>query len=249
MIAAHEEIALEAGAVKSISDDVMRQGWAYRDGQSLFQRFNLDASHWEAFARYWSRLALDEHMADHGTYRYRRYSEFDFKVGAALRKLPHAPYEQPRSINTLNGGVARHFAALENGMVEHPFFVALLTGMARIFDRAVGQPSRWNIRLHPYRIVTNEFEQGKPTPEGRHRDGVDYIVMMLVRRVGVTGGTTRVSDPLNKTLYEVTLANRLDMIVGDDHQILHEVSPIHCQEVGRDGYRDALVIAFTRQEA
>ncbi|MBD1554557.1 2OG-Fe dioxygenase family protein [Pseudomonas typographi] len=247
MTVACTEIVLDAHAVTSISDDISKQGWAYRDGQGMAQRLNLDPDSWEDFSRYWENLALDEYMADQGTYRYRRYSEFDFKVGGALHKLPHAAYEQATYINTLNGGVARHFLPLEDGMVEHPLFIALLAGIARVFDRVEGATCDWNIRLHPYRIVTNEFEQGKPTPEGRHRDGVDYIVMMLVRRTGITGGTTRVSTLLNKTLCEVTLANGLDVIMGDDRQIMHEVSPINCQEIGRQGYRDALVIAFTRK--
>ncbi|WP_416426286.1 2OG-Fe dioxygenase family protein [Pseudomonas sp. App30] len=241
------DIELAAPAVQSISDDIKKQGWAYRDGDGLARHFNLDAESWAEFAGYWDGLVLDEYMADRGTYRYRRYSEFDFRDGGSLHKLPHAPYEQARYINTLNGGVARHFLPLEQGMVEHPFFNALLSGMARIFDAAEGTTCDWNIRLHPYRIVSNDEEQGKPTPEGRHRDGVDYIVMLLIRRVGITGGTTRVSTPLNKTLCEVTLANGLDMILGDDHQIMHEVSPINSLEIGRQGHRDALVIAFTRK--
>lgn len=246
MTTAGAKIILNANAVRAISNDINRQGWAYCEGQALRQRFNLDPNSWEDFASYWENLALDEHMADQGTYRYRRYSEFSFKVGGKLHKLPHAPYEQAKHINTLNGGVARRFLPLEDGMVEHPFFIALLTGMAEIFDGAAGATCDWNIRLHPYRIVTNEFEQGKPTPEGRHRDGVDYIVMMLIDRIGINGGTTRVSNPLNKTLWEGTLSNGLDVILGDDRQIMHEVSPINGNENGVEGYRDALVIAFTR---
>lgn len=126
-------------------------------------------------------------------------------------------------------------------------FFELLAGISRVFDEAVGGRSDWNIRLHPYRIVTNDYEQGKPTPEGRHRDGVDYIVMMMVHREEITGGVTRVSDNLNKTPFEVQLTNPLDLIVGDDHQIMHEVSLINYIEASGEGYRDALVIAFTRK--
>ena len=152
----------------------------------------------------------------------------------------------------LQGGSVRWEAALpvplEDGFVEHPFFHALLAGMVRIFDGESGARCEWNIRLHPYRIVTNELEQGKPTPEGRHRDGVDFIIMMLVRRAGVSGGVTRVSDREDRTLIEVMLSQGLDIIVADDRQVFHEVTPIDCAKEGEEGYRDALIVAFTRKD-
>lgn len=243
------EMSLSHAGQLILGTDLRSQGWAFGRGTDVARWFNLDDESWQEFAEYWEGLSLDEHMADRGTYRYRRYSEFEFQKGGDLKILPHKPYEQPKNINTLNGGVARQFLPLEQGFIEHPFFSALLAGMAGIFDDAQGQRCRWNIRLHPYRIVTNDYEQGKPTPEGRHRDGVDYIIMMLVRRVGITGGITRVSSPDNTTLFEGMLARCLDMIVADDRQVLHEVSPIDCAHPGEDGYRDALIIAFTRMES
>ncbi|MDF3932509.1 2OG-Fe dioxygenase family protein [Pseudomonas citronellolis] len=242
------ELALSQQGVGAIGGDLLREGWSFKSGPDLARWFNLDEDTWASFAAFWENLALDEHMADQGTYRYRRYSEFDFQVGGPLRKLPHAPYEQPKYINSLNGGVPRQFLPLEDGFVEHPFFHALLAGMVRIFDGVSGARCEWNIRLHPYRIVTNELEQGKPTPEGRHRDGVDFIIMMLVRRAGVSGGVTRVSDREDRTLIEVMLSQGLDIIVADDRQVFHEVTPIDCAKEGEEGYRDALIVAFTRKD-
>ncbi|WP_223508903.1 MULTISPECIES: 2OG-Fe dioxygenase family protein [unclassified Pseudomonas] len=236
--------------LESISEDITRQGWAYRRGAVLAQHFNLNLDNWESFVSHWENLSLDEHMPDGGAYRYRRFSEFSFRVGSSstLHKLPHAPYEKAKHLPTLNGGMARQFLPLEDEMVKHPFFLALLTDMAKIFDRAVGTNCDWNIRLHPYRVATDEFEQGKPTPEGRHRDGVHYLVMILIARVGVTGGMTRISSPLNETLCMVSLLENLDMIFGDDQRVMHEVSPIDCTEIGVEGYRDTLVIDFTRAD-
>lgn len=249
MTIAMAEIVLSRAGQSTLGRDLRSQGWAFGRGPDMARWFNLDDESWQAFAAYWEGLSLDEHMADRGTYRYRRYSEFDFQAGGELKKLPHAPYEQPKYINTLNGGVARQFLPLEEGFVEHPFFGALLTGMVRVFDEAEGRRCRWNIRLHPYRIVSNDYEQGKPTPEGRHRDGVDYIIMMLVKRVGITGGVTRVSSPNNTTLFNTMLARPLDMIVADDRQVMHEVTPIDCAQPNEEGYRDALIIAFTREDS
>ena len=43
---------------------------------------------------------------------------------------------------------------------------------------------RWYVEAHPFRIDTSDGI-GRPTPEGAHRDGVDYVVVILVDRVGV----------------------------------------------------------------
>lgn len=242
--------ALYENALDNLGLDLIRRGWGYAKGADMKASFGLDEQSWQGFAAFWQRLSLDGHMADGGTYRHRRYSAFELNYQrSSLLRMPHGPYEQASNINKLNGGIARHFPPLEEAMVSHPFFLDLLFSMARIFDCAAGGSGTWDVRLHPYRICSNELEQGKPTPEGLHRDGVDYIVMMLIGRSGVTGGVTRVTDALGNTLFETTLAEPLDIIVGDDHQIMHEVSPLHCAQAGVQGHRDALVIAFTRLPA
>jgi hypothetical protein len=35
-------------------------------------------------------------------------------------------------------------------------------------------------------------EPGQPTPEGVHRDGVDYVLVLMVRRTNIAQGTTTI---------------------------------------------------------
>ncbi|MVA27931.1 2OG-Fe dioxygenase family protein (plasmid) [Agrobacterium vitis] len=53
-------------------------------------------------------------MRDGRTYRYRRYSTFEYSSkDEKFRLLPHASYEQSKRGNHLNGGFKRHFEPLE----------------------------------------------------------------------------------------------------------------------------------------
>ena len=50
-------------------------------------------------------------------------------------------------------------------------------------------------------------EHGKPTPEGMHRDGVDYVLVLLVNRRNIQSGTTTVHDLDKRTLGSFTLTD------------------------------------------
>jgi hypothetical protein len=46
------------------------------------------------------------------------------------------------------------------------------------------------VELHQFRIEAGDGEAGLPTPEGAHRDGVDWVIVMLVDRHNVASGVT-----------------------------------------------------------
>jgi hypothetical protein len=46
------------------------------------------------------------------------------------------------------------------------------------------------VELHQFRIEAGDGEAGLPTPEGAHRDGVDWVIVMLIDRVNVASGVT-----------------------------------------------------------
>jgi hypothetical protein len=223
-------------------------GWSHASGGEVAAaRAFASPTEWAAFADCWNRLTLDRYMGDGGTYRYRRYSQFMLAdPGAPLVRMAHGPYEQPAYINGLNGGIERHFDPLEDGFVGNALFDSLLRALAQVFNDTAGETVNWNIRLHPYRIVAQEGVPGNPTPEGLHRDGVDYIVSMMVRRHNVSGARTTVTDNAGSVLAQLTLAEPLEMLLGDDARTMHAVSPVRREDNAREAWRDVLVIAYTR---
>lgn len=200
---------------------------------------------WTEFAQCWDDLLLDEHMRDGGTYRYRRYSQFEYDtVADKLTLLEHAPYEQSMTINKLNGGFKRHYEPLEMRMIENEFFRGLMAWMAQAYSGVSGH-KKWNIKLHPYRIVATEGA-GDPSPEGLHRDGVDFITSFMIKKCNVSGGVSTITTPEEVKLSEVTLEQPGDIVIADDEQTKHGVSPIEIIDSNKSvAYRDVFVIAFT----
>ena len=49
-----------------------------------------------------------------------------------------------------------------------------------LFSRLVPETDNWHIEAHQFRIEARVGEHGKPTPEGMHRDGVDYVLNLAV---------------------------------------------------------------------
>jgi hypothetical protein len=209
----------------------------------------ISPADWKDFAEHWSRLTLDRYMADSGTYRLRRYGQFNTLPGGSLEQLPHGPYEQPRCINPLNGGVKRFFDPLEESFAQHPVLHGLLHVLREGANYAEGAETPWNIRLHPYRILARDETPGLPTPEGLHRDGVHYIVSLLVRRSNVLGGESQVTDADGRLLYASTLLEPIQTLIANDERTMHSVSALHPLIKGEPAFRDVLVVALTKQEA
>ncbi|WP_148714309.1 2OG-Fe dioxygenase family protein [Chitinolyticbacter meiyuanensis] len=220
--------------------------YAFVPGRSLQAACGLEPEVWAEFADCWERLTLDHYMGDGGRYRYRRYGAFLLGAHGELVLQPHGPYEQPRYINTLNGGVARHFDPLEPSFVHNRFLRGLLRALGRAFDAAEGTNAPWLVRLHPYRIRADGAMLGQPTPEGLHRDGVDFICTLMVERHNVEGGETRITDAAGNLLHALTLSDPLDLLVANDVTTMHGVSPITAARPDRAAWRDVLVIAYAR---
>ena len=84
-----------------------------------------------------------------------------------------------------------------------------------------------------------------PTPEGMHRDGVDFVLVMLVGRSNVANGVSTISDPHGTPLVRVTLAAPFDTMVLDDARVRHGVSPIQALDRSCPALRDVLVVTIT----
>ena len=201
---------------------------------------------WATFAASWDGLEVDTHMADGGRYRRRRYASFDL-TGPTMTRRPHQPHYQSRTYNELNGGVDRWFAPVTDAVAAHPFLAALLARCAETFAAAAGAPpasARWLVEMHQFRIEADPEHAGLPTPEGMHRDGVDWVAVCLVGRTNVAGGATAVADDAGRSLGSFTLADPLDTVVLDDHRVYHGVTPVRPQDSAVPACRDVLVLTF-----
>ena len=149
----------------------------------------------------------------------------------------------PRDLSSLlgYGGIERRFAAMPESWTSQATWHRLLACFAGSASRLRGQRP-WYVEAHPFRIDA-AGGIGRPTPEGAHRDGVDLVVVVLVRRVGVTGGETRVFEANSPSGVRFTMTDPWTALVLDDERMIHETTPI--QPAGRGPhYPDTRVLTF-----
>jgi hypothetical protein len=100
--------------------------------------------------------------------------------------------------------------------------------------------------VHQFRIEAGTGHEGRPTPEGMHRDGVDYVLVLLVNRTNIISGVTSVHDLTGRELGEFTLTQAFDAALVDDARVMHGVTPVEPLDPSVPGYRDVLVVTFRR---
>lgn len=237
------EIAAQPAAAATVIS-LADSGACLLPSADLSELLGVGGADWSRFARNWDDLTLDHFMADGGTYRYRRYGQFDLAVASGeLTPLPHEPFVQARYINPLNGGFERKFDPLTEQFIDDALLRDLLVLLGRMFSAVDGTPM-WNVKLHPYRITAGE-EVGHPAPEGRHRDGVTFIASLLIARINVEGGESAVYTEDGEHLLTTTLTRPGDLLLGDDRRTLHSVTAVQPVDRSVAAHRDVLVIAYT----
>jgi hypothetical protein len=212
---------------------------------------------WPRFAASWDDLGLDTYMADGGRYRKRRHAAFAVS-GTAITRKPHQPHYQSRDYNPLNGGIARWFAPVLPAVADGPAMHAVLRACTVVFDAlAATVPPAWHVETHQFRIEARTGEAGQPTPEGMHRDGVDWVLVLLVGRVNIASGVTSIcaaagsaagGETAGAELGRFTLTEPLDAAWVDDHRVLHGVTPVVPLDPALPAHRDVLVVTFAREK-
>ena len=204
---------------------------------------------WAAFAASWNDLGPDLYMADGGRYRRRRHAAFAAD-GRGFTRKPNQPHYQSRDFNALNGGVARWFAPMEERVASHPTLRAILDASRRLFEAVTpaGQvPEVSHVELHQFRIEAKAEMTGQPTPEGMHRDGVDWVLVLLVARENVLSGETTILGDDRRPLGSFTLTQPLDSAFVDDGRVYHGVTGIAPVDPSKPAWRDVLVVTFRHQ--
>ncbi len=198
---------------------------------------------WESFAASWEGMEPDRYMADGGRYRRRRHAVFTAQPGAALIRQPPRPHYQTTTYNPLNGGVERWFEPMPQAVAQSASLGTILAACRALFEELSGCRA-WTAELHQFRIEARQAEAGKPTPEGMHRDGVDWVLVLMVRRRNIVSGTTTIHDLDRRQLGSFTLADPLDAAIVDDRRVYHGVTPVEAADPSQPALRDVLVATF-----
>ena len=223
----------------AVRPTLREQGFAVIGADDICHLLGVSASQLAQLASHWTDLPPDDFLKDGGRYRKRRHGSFVVD-GESVTQVPHRAHWQPVAYNALHGGMERWFGELAPALVNHPVWRPLLLGLGKLASAQKGvQP--WYLEAHMFRIDT-AGGIGRPTPEGAHRDGVDFVAVFLIDRHGIKGGETRVFEANGPSGQRFTLTEPWSLLLVDDEKVIHESTPI--QPTGEGGYRDTLVLTY-----
>jgi hypothetical protein len=234
-------------STSEVAEAIREEGYVFLQGDIV--RPLLESTgrlvDWTSFSASWDELELDTYLGQHGRFRTRRYAVYSV-TAATMTREPHQPHHQSIDYNPLFGGVERWFAPITAAVGEGPTMSAVLGLCRAIFGGLAASVTRWHVEVHQFRIEARPGEKGLPTPEGVHRDGVDYVLVLLVKRCNIVSGTTTVHAGGGRQLGSFTLTNPFDSALIDDTRVAHGVTPVTPLEPGMAAYRDVLVVTFRR---
>jgi hypothetical protein len=233
-----------------IRETLTAEGFAHVDASIMRDILLADGlTDWDGFADSWNHLGVDTYMADGGRYRRRRHAALSLTANR-IRRKPHQPHYQSRDYNALNGGIARWFEPVRDDIASHPALHAILKASFALFDACTDpatRPESWHVELHQFRVEAQPGIAGKPTPEGLHRDGVDWVLVLLIRRENVVSGETSIHDLQHRKLGSFTLTRPMEAALVDDSRVYHGVTPVQPIDPDKPAYRDVLVATFRRE--
>lgn len=228
-----------AVALADLDASLHARGYAVLAAADVATLAGVDAQALAALVQSWNDLPPDRYLKDGGRYRKRRHSCF-LATADGVQPVLHRRHWQPVEYNALHGGMERWFAPVDPATVAQPAWFALIRAVAQACWRQAPGP-RWYVEAHQFRIDTTDGV-GRPTPEGAHRDGVDFVAVFLVGRHAIRGGETRVFSARSREGERFTLSEPWSLLLMEDARVIHESTPI--QPLGEYGYRDTLVLTF-----
>lgn len=226
-------------AAADVVDVLRARGCAVLSPRTLAEICGLQLHALDAWRPEWDLLPPDAYLKDGGRYRRRRHSCF-VQAAKSLVPAPHRAHWQSEDYNALHGGMHRWFEPMTATLVESSAWPQLVSGLGNTFAQ-VRSAGDWHVEAHQFRIDTTDGI-GRPTPEGAHRDGVDFVAVVLIGRTGIKGGETRVFEAEGPAGQRFTLTEPWAALLLDDHRVIHESTPI--QPVGESGHRDTLVLTY-----
>jgi|SRR5436190_3697165 len=231
---------------RSMERDMSESGFAFVGSGTM--RAALAAvgtlTDWPVFAASWNDLAPDEYLNEQQRYRRRRFAVYAITPDGCVERQPHQPHYQHRDYNPLFGGIERWFEPVTAGIGGAACMTTILRFCDRLFRTQTPAAAAWHVEVHQFRIEARADAPGEPTPEGVHRDGVDFVLVLLVNRQNVVSGTTTVYAGDGRPLGSFTLTDPLDAALVDDHRVAHGVTPIAPLDPAEPGYRDVLVVTL-----
>ena len=232
-------LAPDLTSARDIPQALQDDGFAVVSAETVAEISKVPLSNLQNLVQWWDGLPRDPYLKDGGRYRFRRHASYEINNNT-LTLVPHRAHWQSVDYNALHGGIERWFEPIGANVINDLAWQAVLLGLANVLS-SLKPVMTWFVEAHQFRIDTTDGI-GRPTPEGAHRDGVDFVAVFLLNRVGIKGGETRIFDAKGSAGLRFTLTQPWSLLLMNDERMIHESTPI--QPLADYGYRDTLVLTF-----
>jgi len=198
-------------------------------------------------ANSFDHLGEDQYIKSDFKYRQRKYGYCEINAKNEIKNwVEKKKFFQSSKYNNYLGDIDRDYSMMNDDVKN--FIESLIPKVCNL------APHIWRndcpIHAHQYRLIGGNDFQGKPTPEGIHKDGYFFHVMLCFNTENLSGGITTLLDATdtknitnNKIIFEGQL-QKGDLMIFNDESLFHYTSAITPKLPHREAKRDMLVISF-----
>ena len=186
-----------------------------------------------------NKLPHDPYEKSKGHYfRYRKFSKV-FYSNNKFEFIKENKFFQKKYNNRYAGGKIRIFKNID------PKVLVDFVNLFKNFFLNQFTKKKIEIGFHQLRIVCGKDFVGYPVPEGWHKDGFDYVVILNIASKNIKGGITRIKDEIDSD-HDVFswFLRKGEYIFLYDHKYFHYTDPINVVGNYSKGSRDTLVITI-----
>ena len=184
-----------------------------------------------------NKLPPDTNEKSQGKYfRYRKFSRMIFEKNN-FSLLSDTNFFQNKKTNRYAGGKVRKFK---------PINTKVLNEFAKIFKHNFLEkmPNRKiEVGFHQLRIKCGKNFVGYPVPEGWHKDGFEFVIILNIGSKNIKGGVSRIKNEIDidHDVFSWFL-KKGEYILLNDRKFFHYTDPINVMNNKTEGSRDTLVI-------
>lgn len=189
-----------------------------------------------------NQLPADPYEKSKGNFfRFRKYSRIIIDNRIKHKNiffLQNNFFFQNKSRNRFAGGKKRVFKEISKNILD--FFIKIFLNNFNTFFTN----KKIEVGYHQIRIKCSSNFVGYPVPEGWHKDGFNYVIIINFDSKNIEGGITRIKDNLIAKDTYSSFLKKGDYILLNDKKFYHYTDPINISNKVKNGYRDTLVITI-----
>jgi len=190
-----------------------------------------------------NKLPPDKNEKSKGYYfRFRKFSKLIY-LNNKFSLDSGNDFYQSRSKNRSAGGKLRNFKEIDNDILNE-----VIKLIKKNFIFYLDQNKNYKFGVHFLRIKCGINYVGYPVPEGWHKDGFDYVVILNITSKNIKGGTTRLKTNLNLDKKDdfAEFLKKGEFLFLNDKKYNHYTDPINIDKENQLSYRDTIVITVKK---